>query len=206
MDSPAYFPDVMVDIEALALRPGAAIIRLAAATFDPWTGVIGQEFDTRIIPAPPFVMDLETYRWNIEHGNEIDHPDAVAPAVAIHRFILWLDLTVPVVRERVMWSWGADYDFPILDPYIDLRGPNHSEPWRFHQQRCARTLWKIAFPRQKSPIRPHDAIGDVRSTAVNVAEALAVFAGGLKREPDPGRAEENAGASLTNAGTTNAGR
>lgn len=174
------FPDIMVDIEALALRPGAAIIRLAAATFDPWTAEIGQEFDARVIPAPPFTMDLETYRWNLGHGNEIDHPDAVAPAVAIHRFILWLDLVAPERRERVLWSWGADYDFPLLVPYIDLRGPDVEEPWRFHQQRCARTLWKLAFPRQKSPVRPHDAIGDVRSTVANVTEALAVFRVGLQ--------------------------
>jgi hypothetical protein len=176
--------DIMIDIEALALRPGAAIIRLAAATFDPWTGATGQEFDQRVIPEPPFIMDLQTYRWNIEHGNEIDHPDAVSPAVAIHRFVIWLDQVAPVRRDRVLWSWGADYDFPLLVPYLDIRGPDLEMPWHFHQQRCARTVWKIAFPGQKSPGRPHDAIGDVRSTAVNVAEALAVFASGLKRAED----------------------
>lgn len=175
------FNDVMIDIEALALRPGAAIIRLAAATFDPWTGAIGQEFDARIVPAPPFVMDLETYRWNLDHGNEIDHPDARSPATASSLFVRWLDTVIPMRKDRVLWSWGADYDFPLLAPYLDLRGPDLEAPWRYHQQRCARTLWKIAFPGQKSPQRPHDAIGDVRSTVANVAEALAVFSAGLKR-------------------------
>jgi len=201
---PLHLPalhDVMVDIEALALRPGAAIIRLAAATFDPWTAAIGQEFDVRIIPAPPFIMDLETYRWNLDQGNEIDHPEAVAPAVAIHRFLLWLDLVVPDRRERVLWSWGADYDFPLLVPYIDLRGPDVEAPWRFHQQRCARTIWKIAFRGQPSPQRPHDAIGDVRSTAVNVADAYAVFAAGLK----PARADELE-STMADAGGKDLGR
>jgi hypothetical protein len=200
--------DVMIDIEALALRPGAAIIRLAAATFDPWTGRIGQEFDERVSPDPPFVMDLQTYRWNLDHGNVIEHPDAAAPAVAIHRFVLWLDLVAPDVRERVLWSWGADYDFPLLAPYIDLRGAEHSAPWKYHQQRCARTIWKIAFPGQPSPKRPHDAIGDVRSTVTNVAEAFAVFSAGLKQgsPATPAPVNEEAAASYTGLPQRDAGR
>ncbi|RYD68705.1 MAG: hypothetical protein EOP83_00190 [Verrucomicrobiaceae bacterium] len=61
MENLTLLPDVMIDIEALARRPGAAIIRLAAATFDPWSAQIGQEIDIRVKASPPFIMDLETY-------------------------------------------------------------------------------------------------------------------------------------------------
>lgn len=131
----------------------------------------------------------------------MDHPDALSPATAISVFIRWLDAVAPVRRDRVVWAWGADYDFPILTPYIDLRGPLDM-PWHFHQQRCARTIWKIAFPEHPSPVRPHNAIGDVRSTVLNVHEAYAVFSVGLKQQappatsPPPLRSATDSGAML----------
>ena len=164
--------NVMVDVEALALRAGAAIIQIGAVTFDISSGEVHEEFSCLVRPSPPFVADLETIEWNQKRGNLLIHPDAVEPAEAVLQFLTWLDVVAPVPTSRVMWSWGSDYDFPILAPYIDLRGPGVAEPWRYHQQRCARTVWKLAHNNARSPERPHAAIEDARSTVRDLVSAI----------------------------------
>lgn len=167
--------NIMVDLEALALRPGAAIIQIGAVTFDLPTGEVRDEFSCLVRPSPPFVADLETINWNQKKGNQLVHPEAVEPAEAVRQFLTWLDVVAPLPASRIMWSWGSDYDFPILRPYIDLRGPGVPEPWRYHQQRCARTVWKLAHNNARSPERPHAALDDARETVRDLAEAVKIL-------------------------------
>lgn len=165
--------NIMVDIEALGLRTGAAIIDLAAVAFNPVTAETGAEFHCRIKPASPFVCDFETIGWHGQQGTMIDHPDAILPQAAVILFMDWIDATIPDSRERTFWSWGSDYDFPLLDPLLDLRPADRAAPWLYFQTRCARTAWRLAFGREKPMPRPHEALADVRAAIRDLSAAFA---------------------------------
>lgn len=165
--------NVMIDIEALGLRAGAAVIELAAVAFDPATGATGAEFHCRIKPVAPFLCDYETILWHGRQGTLVEHPDAIMPAAAVERFLEWLEGAVPDRKERVLWSWGSDYDFPLLAPLLDRRPAGTEEPWWFSQTRCARTIWKVAFGAMKPAPRPHRALDDVRAAIGDLVMALA---------------------------------
>ncbi len=163
---------LMIDVEAIGLRAGAAVIEIAAVTFNLDTGETDDEFLVRLKPRAPFTADYETILWHREHGTVIDHEDAIDPVEGVRRFLFWLDLVAPVRLERVLWSWGATYDFPLLEPLLDLRAPGTPEPWRYHQVRDARTIWKTAFHEVRPPARPHTALLDTKAAIRDLVKAL----------------------------------
>lgn len=166
------FCHFMIDIEALGQRAGSAITEIAAVTFDPETGETGHEFLVHVKPMLPFVCDYETIQWHKEHGSTIDHPDAVEPREAIAKLCAWLDEAIPDAYGRVPWSWGITYDFPLLDPLVDMRPAGAPEPWRFFQVRDARTIWRTAFGYLKHEPRPHEALADTKAAIADLVRAL----------------------------------
>lgn len=166
---------ILLDLEALSLRPGAAVIELAAVAFDLTTGATGHEFLRAIKPAAPFTVDLATLDWHSSKGTVIAKPGAVEPREAILHFLDWLDDHFgkdPALRDTlVFWSWGTTYDFPILDPLLDLRNPDDRHPWKYYQIRDARTVWQLAFGDLRHAPRPHEALADCRMAIKDLVTA-----------------------------------
>lgn len=161
---------ILIDIEALGLRPGCAIIELAAVEFFPETGEIGEEFEVMIEPQAPFTADLETLEW---HGKQGTWPRPLADVVeslgsALWAFEDWLGRLDDEVEA--FWAWGATYDFPLLDAAYVFSG--NAPPWKYWQQRCARTVWQTAFGDRKHGKRPHKALEDAKAAAVDLMAAM----------------------------------
>jgi len=60
---------ILIDIEALGLRAGAAIIELSACAFCPETGKTGEVLELLIEPQFPFTADLDTLAWHAKKGS-----------------------------------------------------------------------------------------------------------------------------------------
>jgi hypothetical protein len=161
--------DVMIDIEAMGQKPGCAIFELAAVKFDLHTGATGAEFLAKIEPSHG-IHEPDTVAWHREQGT-YPMPGRAAQedvTAAFYRFDAWLSAIGPV--ERV-WSWGATYDFPVLQAIWTGNGPTPDLPWKYHQALCARTVWKLAFGDLRHADRPHKAVEDCRAAVADLARA-----------------------------------
>jgi len=160
---------VMIDIEALGLRPGAAIIELAACAFCPETGQTGELLELLIEPHAPFSADLETLAWHAKRGSWprslSDSTHAIGSALV--ELECWLGSLGTV---DALWSWGATYDFPLLQAAYDFAG--QAPPWKYWQCRCARTVWQVAFGDRKHAVRSHTAVDDALDSAADLMAAM----------------------------------
>lgn len=163
---------VLLDIEALGLRPGSAIIELGAVAFFPATGWVGTEFEAIIEPQAPFTADLDTLAWHAKQGTwprkfaEESH----SIGSALVAFEDWLGT---LGKVETFWAWGATYDFPLLGAAYDFCGCPPA--WKYWQQRCARTIWQTAYGERKHLPRPHKALEDAKAGAVDLMAAMAAL-------------------------------
>jgi hypothetical protein len=167
--------NIFIDLEGLGTQPGSAVTEIGAVAFDLESGALGSQFQCHVRPMPPFTADLETLTWHRTKGTEVEtaKPGALTPREAVLKFLDWLDDRVAGPADaRVFWSWGATYDFPMLEPLLDLRNPEDAHPWKYWQIRDARTVWKLAFGELRHPDRPHRAIDDAIAGITDLRKAL----------------------------------
>lgn len=166
--------EVMIDIEALAKRSGAAIFELAAAAFDMTTGEIVSRYYQRVTPASPFFADPETLEWHTKQGTwprELDGTEKLI-GPALREFADWY---AGLGRIDRVWSWGSTYDCPLLETGFLWSGL--PTPWKFYEFDDARTVWRLAFPGIKAPKRPHTALEDVEAAIVDLRTAIKALRG-----------------------------
>jgi hypothetical protein len=160
--------------EALGTRPGSAIIELGAVEFFPDAGTLGRSFEAMIEPQAPFTADLDTLAWHIEKRTWprpfAENTHAIGSALV--EFEDWLGECGEV---EAFWAWGATYDFPLLTAAYDFTGT--PQPWQYWQQRCARTVWQLAFGDRRHDPRPHRAVEDAKAAAVDLMAAIAKLTG-----------------------------
>ena len=177
--------DLLIDIEALGLRPGSAIIQLAALAFDSATGETGDSIQLYIQPEKqdPWHADLDTLKWHRKQGT-FPHPPEISEFIAlpageaIDCFLSFLaDLGDAGHEVETVWAWGATYDFPLLDPYWERYATGGEAPWAYYIPRCARTVWQVAFPGVKHAPRPHNALDDCKAAVADLCAALAKLNG-----------------------------
>ena len=175
--SPAVPPSVkkndplhlLLDIEALGVRPGASIVQLGAVVFSPRSGTLGATFHRHIRPHPEMHRELRTLHWHTERNTWPPAPPAVPVPLeeAFAEFSRWV---AEQGRPHTWWSWGATYDFPLLDAAYHLLG--REAPWAYWQTACARTVWRMAFPYGKTAPRPHHALEDSLAAVGDLQEAI----------------------------------
>lgn len=165
---------ILLDIEALGMRPGSAIIELGAVEFFPDAGTLGRSFEAMIKPQAPFTADLDTLAW---HRQKATWPRPFADGAhaigsALVEFEDWL---ADGGEVEAFWAWGATYDFPLLTAAYDFTGS--PQPWQYWQQRCARSVWQLAFGDRRHDPRPHRAVEDAKAAAVDLMAAIKVLRG-----------------------------
>lgn len=173
---------VMLDIETLANRPGAAIVELAAQAFAfvPALGEIRQVgfqgFERAILPHEALWADIDTLRWHEKKG-QWKGPNGIYMAQAFEEFGLWArDLQAELCDVATWWSWGATFDFPVLDYAWLVSGIRNGRPWKYWEIECARTVWRRAFgPDVRRPERSHRAADDVAAAIGDLGKALAAL-------------------------------
>lgn len=170
--------DVMIDLVALGKGPGSAITELAAVGFNIETGELLSSFSRIIDPepdSPPFTCDLDTLEWHKKNDSwprfHRDPEVEVRITEALRDFKIWYYGLESVEPVETVWSWGWDYDHPILDAAFALTGSGPL-PWRYHRGVCARSVWRGVFPTVKRPSRPHTAVDDARAAVGDLRLAL----------------------------------
>ncbi len=170
MPPPAPTGVFMVDIETVGVRPGSAILELAAAEFVPDTGEILREWSAAIdlldSAAAGMTIDPETARWHLRHAYA-----GTLRGEPLFRVLNALDVFLHITTEEItVWAWGIDFERSMIEAACEAaRLPL---PWKYWQSRCARTVWDMAFPKTRRSAPAHRAAEDVRAQISDLAAAI----------------------------------
>ena len=155
----------MIDTETLSTKADAAIISLAAVSFN--SKGLHETIDMTVDPDPSASIDFETVKWHTENL-QISSFTANLPEIeACHA----LKNFIEAFREKTpIWACGASFDFPIIKSMFARQ--NVKAPWQFRDERCFRTmksLYDVAF--EKKPTE-HTALGDAKQQAYHLIRIL----------------------------------
>ena len=180
----------MVDLETFGTRSDAAFVTVAAVEFDPKDKNLFDKiekgdfrdmrsFVANVDPDQRATCDKSTIMWWLQQGpearkslsgNTLSERKALE---ALCRFMagedptdalsLNLGSTFIPVKDRIVWSRGNSFDFPILSNGFNRQGM--VAPWAFWNTRDARTVAKMSPKRVPSRDRlkwfhAHDALHD----------------------------------------------
>lgn len=167
---------IIVDLETLDTRPTAYAWEIAAVHINKGE-VTSLLFNSSIGHKTGSIWrteSIDTREWTAKQGNlpaairATNEGRPVSQVMA--EFILWLTQ----FDNPMLWSWGKDFDFPILNMHADHLGMKL--PYSYSNVHCIRDLWKMQNPNAKeSPTRnaKHRALEDAQAEAVILQECLA---------------------------------
>jgi hypothetical protein len=161
----------MLDIETGGLEAPAAILEIAAAEFNPGTGEIlrawHSEIDALDCARCGLHLDAATAGFHLKNGFQ-----GHLRGSTLWRALNQLDMFLHLSQESIeVWAWGLDFETAHLKAAAAAAGC--IMPWRYWEGRCARTAWKLAFPTENPPTRPHRAELDVAAQVRDLTRALA---------------------------------
>lgn len=167
---------IMVDLETMSTAPNAAIVSIGATTIDR----NGTRFFYRVVDLQSCIdvgLDIsgDTVMWWLQQSqkarNDITRVDA-----SLRQVLLDFSGYVRSCRDDVcLWGNGSDFDNAILANAY--RACGISQPWKFFNNRCFRTLRKL-HPDILPPNRLgtyHNALDDAiyqAEHALRIAEAI----------------------------------
>jgi len=168
----ATYPDLMIDIEALADTPDSAPAEIALVFFD--RDSPARAFTTRSFePAPisairlGFIVTTATLQWWDDQGMTIAVQEGEPLPDVLDHITETIRLHANPKTLRV-WSRGNSYDLAILKLAYQRTG--RPLPWSFWMERDVRT-WldgcEFKSPRKNN----HSAIGDANNQALDIIQA-----------------------------------
>ena len=161
------YPDVMIDLEMLGLRPNAPIVSIGAVQFNADTGEIGQAYYEKIEwihDQSDRPLDRETVAWWLAKD-----PAAQAElidregCIKLKRALKLLDDFIP--KDARIWANGITFDVVILDDAYQNQA-KRMPPWGFRKARDCRTVKDAAetlgmdFKQFKNTGQSHNAGDD----------------------------------------------
>lgn len=153
---------ISLDLETLSTSSNAAIVQIGAVTLD------GQEFCEYINPksseAAGLDVSVETIQWWSTQDPAIRAQvmgGTTSLATALGKFLKWCQEVGPLDQIH-LWSYGGDFDLPILRNAYECFT---EYPFNYRNHHCLRTLsWALGLPYIK-PARAHNALEDARTQA-----------------------------------------
>ena len=150
----------MIDIEGLGTGPDAAILTIAAQSFDPFgTGHYDRHYYARITLESQEIRRIQddTLAW------WATQPEAQAEAFAEDNRIP-LDQALDELyrlawQHDYIWAQGPTYDINILEHAY--KSYNKTQPWQFYRIRDSRTVLSL-WPGRPVPPTSHHALEDTR--------------------------------------------
>ena len=150
----------MIDIEGLGTGPDAAILTIAAQSFDPFgTGYYDRHYYARITLESQENRRIQddTLAW------WATQPEAQAEAFAEDNRIPLeqaLDELYKLAWQHdYIWAQGPTYDINILEHAYKSYGK--LQPWKFYRVRDSRTVLSL-WPERPVPPTSHHALEDTR--------------------------------------------
>jgi len=181
------YKDIMIDIETISTRPNAMMISLAAIKFDPFDDNSfndGQEITIETLKMNTFCrkIDPESYTWDahVDEGtlnwwsqqdqhilDEAFSDDNLSSIQdTLKDFYRWCG-----VFDRV-WANGAAFDTIIIESAC--RSLGRGWPWKYHQVRDYRTVFKLVKVEQPN-ISKHHPLWDCWAQIVGLQRSLKVL-------------------------------
>lgn len=169
---------VMIDLETLSSRKNAAIIQIAAVSFDPFDGAIRDEFNRYVNTVPEYAhIDVATVGWWFQQkfaaqlGKSMQM-SGISLEQALVDFCAWY---AGQTGNEAIWSHGATFDLPVM--CSALAACNIKQPWHDRAERDTRTLYALA-PGGMPTVTgvagvEHDALYDCHVQIKQVVGALA---------------------------------
>jgi hypothetical protein len=150
----------MIDIEGLGTGPDAAILTIAAQSFDPFgTGYYDRHYYARITLESQENRRIQddTLAW------WATQPEAQAEAFAEEDRVP-LDRALDELyrlawQHDYIWAQGPTYDINILEHAY--KSYNKTQPWQFYRIRDSRTVLSL-WPGRPVPPTSHHALEDTR--------------------------------------------
>jgi hypothetical protein len=150
----------MIDIEGLGTGPDAAILTIAAQSFDPFgTGHYDRHYYARITLESQENRRIQddTLAW------WATQPEAQAEAFAEDNRVP-LDQALDELyrlawQHDYIWAQGPTYDVNILEHAY--KSYNKTQPWQFYRIRDSRTVLSL-WPERPVPPTSHHALEDTR--------------------------------------------
>jgi hypothetical protein len=150
----------MIDIEGLGTGPDAAILTIAAQSFDPFgTGHYDRHYYARITLESQENRRIQddTLAW------WATQPEAQAEAFAEDNRIP-LDQALDELyrlawQHDYIWAQGPTYDINILEHAY--KSYNKTQPWQFYRIRDSRSVLSL-WPGRPVPPTSHHALEDTR--------------------------------------------
>ncbi len=150
----------MIDIEGLGTGPDAAILTIAAQSFDPFgTGHYDRHYYARITLESQENRRIQddTLAW------WATQPEAQAEAFAEDNRVP-LDQALDELyrlawQHDYIWAQGPTYDVNILEHAY--KSYNKTQPWQFYRIRDSRTVLSL-WPSRPVPPTSHHALEDTR--------------------------------------------
>lgn len=162
---------LMIDLETTGKRPGCCILSIGAVGISKNGEKVN--FYSRISykgsKDEGFEDDPETIAWWKNRDAETRREafggtDDESPEKIVREFVAFVEKNFNTgLRSFSVWSKGSDFDFPILNAYLDAY--ELATPWPFLSQRDYRTLQAV-FPFIKAEEKngeKHNAIEDARA-------------------------------------------
>jgi hypothetical protein len=151
---------LMIDIEGLGTGPDAAILTIAAQSFDPFgTGHYDRHYYARITLESQENRRIQddTLAW------WATQPEAQAEAFAEEDRVP-LDQALDELyklawQHDYIWAQGPTYDINILEHAY--KSYNKTQPWQFYRIRDSRTVLSL-WPGRPVPPTSHHALEDTR--------------------------------------------
>jgi hypothetical protein len=151
---------LMIDIEGLGTGPDAAILTIAAQSFDPFgTGYYARQYYARITleSQENRIIQQDTIDWwatQHEAQTEAFMEEGRVPldtALDSLYKLAW--------QHKFIWANGPTYDMNILEHAY--KSYDKKLPWQFYNVRDARTVYSL-WPELPKPATSHHALEDCR--------------------------------------------
>ena len=151
---------LMVDIEGLGTGPDAAILTIAAQSFDPFgTGHYDRHYYARITLESQENRRIQddTLAWwatqPLAQAEAFAEEDRVPLDQALDELyrLAW--------QHDYIWAQGPTYDVNILEHAY--KSYNKTQPWQFYRIRDSRTVLSL-WPGRPVPPTSHHALEDTR--------------------------------------------
>lgn len=169
------WPCVMIDLETLGTSPAAVVLEIGVVCFDPVRMEMGPELRREVSMRSPDQqereVDEETFMWWAGRISDGVMMPGLHDGMTLRNALVELDefLRRYWDSKGEVWSWGIDFDLGIL---VDaMRDYQINSPWKYAQQRDARTLCKVLGVEREGEVL-HAAVDDARQEAAAVLKAM----------------------------------
>lgn len=178
---------VMLDIETLGKKLGAAVVAIGAVLFDPIAGKVAspglygaqfyQTINLESAMDAGLHVDGSTIKWWLGQGDEARREITEANgllSVVLDEFYMWYP------KGTLVWAKSPDFDCAIMEEAFQV---NLSKaPWGYRDKRDVRTILGAVEDLGLGPIRivysagtAHKAVDDAEAQAKAVCAAYAIL-------------------------------